>query len=133
MRNWDNEIDGEDADKVSEVLVGRRIVAADEGEATLTLDNGDVLRVLPNEGCGGCSSGWFALSSLADCDNVITRVECQDGETAPDEWGCADEVLSIFVFAEGMSPKMVIEVTGSEGNGYYGRGFDIEVVRAGGK
>lgn len=119
-------LDGEDAEDVASILFGRRIVAVDESTETLTLDNGDKLIVQPNNGGCICGAGDYELRSLAAFDNAITRVEVDsvelDGE---DEWG---EVLSVFVYAEGASAK-VIEVEGDEGNGYYGRGFQIKVIR----
>lgn len=126
MRNWDNCIDGENGEAVTNILHGRRIVAVDEGEETLTLDDGTILQVWPNGGCGGCPSGHYWLNDLAECDNIITRAEVRTRDEPAGDYH-ADEVISIYVYAEGIAPKAVIEVQGSEGNGYYGRGFEIEV------
>ena len=124
---FENYHDGEDPKAVANLLEGRRIVSVNENTETLTLDNGQVLEVHPNGGCGGCPSGYFWLNDLAEFDNIITRAEVRSGEAEPDEYGDADEILSIYVYAEGIAPKRVIEVQGNVGNGYYGRGFEIEV------
>lgn len=124
---FENYYDGEDPKVVNRFLQGRKIIEVDQHEETLTLDNGQVLKVHPNSGCGGCPNGHFWLNELSDCDNIITRAEVRDSEAEPDEWGDSDEIISIYVYAEGLAPKKVIEVQGNIGNGYYGRGFEIEV------
>ena len=91
---------------------------------TLYLDNGIALEVCANEGCGGCSSGWYHVAELNDCDNVITNVEfCCDNDTL----NCYDETsYKIFVFAENKKIKL-LQVDGYDGNGYYGTGYSIIV------
>ena len=65
-------------EKIKELLMYRKIVKVEND--TLYLDNGVELEVFPNEGCGGCNSGWYSITELNECDNVITNVEfeCED-------------------------------------------------------
>jgi hypothetical protein len=64
-------------ESLSDVLVGRRIVRAEMGgeypvlnyyekaEGMLVLDDGTKLYLAGNEGCGGCSNGWYELQHVA--------------------------------------------------------------------
>jgi hypothetical protein len=81
-----------------------------------------MLKVLPNRGCGGCTSGNYLIEDLNGVPNVITAVELYD---AYNEDG---ETLSIFVYAENEKINLV-SVTGDVGNGRYGSGYTIEVTR----
>lgn len=111
-----------DEKDIRDLLLYRKIVKV-VGD-TLYLDNDTELEVCPNEGCGGCSSGWYSLVELNDCDNAITNVEfCCDEDTV-DEYD--DTSYKIFVFAENKKIK-VLQVDGSDGNGYYGTGYSIIV------
>lgn len=111
-----------DENAIKELLMFRKIVKVEND--TLYLDNGVELEVCPNIGCGGCSSGWYSLVELNDCDNAITNVEfCCDEDTKDDY---DDTSYKIFVFAENKKIK-VLQVDGSDGNGYYGSGYSIMV------
>lgn len=110
LRSWSDQ----DYDTLKELLVGRKVVGATE--KLLTLDNGTQLEVGGNQGCGGCSSGWFEVTELNTCDNIITAVEYE----------ADDHVVSLFVYAEDNRVKLV-EANGDIGNGYYGSGFWIRV------
>lgn len=133
-----------DEDGIAAVLIGRRIVAAEMGrfdypgrgkyselaEGRLVLDNGTVLYLTGNEGGCSCSAGCYPLQRVATADNVITRVrvECAphgddfDDDTDRD-WGA----YRIFVFS-GATEINVADFAGSDGNGYYGTGFELCVV-----
>lgn len=128
-------LNGEDHAAIEGILVGRRIVDARSQDVrtrwggverfdVLELDDGTQLRVHPNEGCGWCTSGNYWVNQVAAFDNVITGVTLTKEEH--NEFG--EETLRIHVYAEGVSAE-VISVSGDEGNGWYGRGFMIEVVR----
>lgn len=111
-----------DENAIRELLMFRKIVKAKND--TLYLDNGIELEVCPNSGCGGCSSGWYDIVELNDCDNAITNVEfCCDEDTNDDY---DDTSYKIFVFAENKKIK-ILQVDGSDGNGYYGSGYSIIV------
>ena len=101
--------------------------------AELVLDNGVVLKVEGNEGCGGCGNGWFYLTELNNCDNAITKVECviKDDEgnivSSPSEKydGSGDFIYNIFVFAENNKINL-LQYEGGD-NGYYGTGYSLYV------
>lgn len=110
-------------DKMKELLLGRKVVRVetlDDQNAEITLDNGIVIETVGNEGCGGCSNGWYYLEELNDCNNVITAVECV---TDSGEYG--DDVYHIYVFAE--DKKINLVQYGGGDNGYYGTGYDVFV------
>ena len=115
------EFDHDDHYMMEKMLLGRRIVAADED--TLTLDDGGKLEVLGNDGCGGCPAGNYDVTAVADFPNAITSVEVQRGKR---EGGGI--VYRLFVYAVGLTPGEVVTVEGSDGNGYYGTGFSIRVI-----
>ena len=116
------QLDECDEAEIKELLFGRKIEKVDDN--TLLLDNGLELQVIANEGCGGCSSGWYALQELNGCDNAITNVELVCDEDTKDK----DDSTSykIFVFTEDKRIK-VLQVDGDDGNGYYGTGYSIIV------
>lgn len=105
---------------LSDLLVGHSVQKVDDD--TLLLDNGVRLRVVGNEGCGGCSSGWYELSELNGSENVITRVT-QDETRDDKEY---ETTYRVFVYAENKKITLA-SVKGDDGNGYYGTGFSIEV------
>lgn len=127
-------------ERLRELLFGRKIVFAEKfssysadnnyAEGRLTLDDGTVLLVAGNEGCGGCTSGHYWLSVLNTVDNAITNViveETFDGRYEE------DGTYQIFVIAEDHNQHLVAQFDGSDGNGYYGTGYWISVLRAAGE
>ena len=48
-----------DEEGLKDLLVGHKITQV--VDSTLTLDDGTSLYFVGNEGCGGCSSGWYDL------------------------------------------------------------------------
>lgn len=122
---------------LNSLLVGRSVVRAEvrttrfaASVGTLLLDDGTVLEIVGNEGCGGCPGGWFEVEALNDFDNRIMRVkvvEFEDGLTADSEHKM---VFEIFVYGAGAKPMKhsLGRVAGSLGSGYYGAGFTLRVV-----
>lgn len=110
-----------DEKEITELLMFRKIVNVEND--TLFLDNGVELEVVANEGCGGCGSGWYSVTELNGCDNAITNVEftCED---INDVESYDDISYKIFVYAEDKKIK-ILQVDGSDGNGYYGTGYTI--------
>lgn len=117
-----------DEKEIKELLIGRKVkVVVDDGQsATLELDNGLILEVLANEGCGGCSNGWYSIWNLNNVDNAITNVEFECDDLDPEENDWNDTSYKIFVFCEDTRINL-LDVTGSDGNGYYGTGYSITV------
>lgn len=111
---------------ITDLLLYRKIVKVEDD--TLVLDNGLRLEVIANQGCGGCSNGWYYLTELNECDNVITNVEFVEDDDYEDD-GYNDNSYKIFVYAEDKRIK-ILQVDGSDGNGYYGTGYSIRVRQA---
>ena len=120
---------------IAKVLVGRKVVAVeqrtngygDEKVGVVTLDDGTILILEGNAGCGGCSSGWYDLEELNTVDNIITAVEV-DRAPGGDDYDHYKGVYTIFVFADNERINLAT-FTGSDGNGYYGTGFRFAVRR----
>jgi hypothetical protein len=109
------------ADRIKEILVGRKIVKADMTD--LILDNGTILQIVPNQGGCSCGAGDYYLDNISKFDNVITDVEVKDIEE--DEYG-EFHTYQLFVYSGGISTS-VADIKGDDGNGYYGTGFYIVV------
>lgn len=106
--------------EIEELLLGHKVTVDDCGN--LVLDNGVVLQINPNIGCGGCESGNYYLEHISSVNNAITNVEFV--EEFEDD--CYYEHYKIFVIADGMTTEL-LDVYGTDGNGYYGTGYTIDV------
>lgn len=142
-------------DRLRELLVGKKVTDAritDEPPERwesgptgyLTLSDGTVLKVWGNDGGCSCGAGDYPLTHLAEVDNIITNVEIEE---RPDEdWSdlpcrtCGEihcwkddhdneGYYRIFVFAEDQRINLA-SFDGSDGNGYYGTGWWLDVVVA---
>lgn len=120
--------------KIRDLLIGHRIVAAETEippygvDGRLTLDNGTQIRVVPNMGCGGCSNGNYSLRELVAVDNVITAVNvvAEESTCVSDPFGFPTNTYRIFVYADNAQINLAT-ISGSDGNGYYGTGFQLVV------
>lgn len=112
-----------DEDKIKKMLIGRRVRVKDD--ETLELDNGIILKIVPNSGCAGCGSGDYSIKELNNVDNAITNVEFAVDENTEDE--VSDTSYKIFVFCEDTRIKL-LQIDGSDGNGWYGTGYEIIVL-----
>lgn len=137
-----------DEDKTRALLVGRRIVAAEEGafpvkpeygygptaSGRLTLDNGTQVLVVPNEGGCACSSGDYYLKHLAKVDNIITDVRLAVEDVPVIENGVTytwtETSYRIYVVADAVEINAV-QIDGDDGSGYYGTGYALYVVPQG--
>lgn len=112
--------DAEFSEYVKEQLLFHKVVSVkaslNEQNAELTLDNGTILEVYGNEGCGGCENGWYYLTALNKCDNAITNVEVVENE--------CETVFSIFVYAD--DTRINLLTYEGEDNGYYGVGYYLQ-------
>lgn len=128
MQLWDVAVDEKEQQELRERLLWRTV--AKVGEDSLVLDDGTVLKLEGNSGCGGCSAGNYWLAELNDCPNAITAVDFETAETpdsdADDYHWEPDTVYRIFVYAENQRIKLA-EFQGTDGNGYYGTGYWVEV------
>lgn len=133
-REFDEYLTEVDEEKIAALLVGRRVVEVlHEGDTGyLRLDDGAILKIEGNEGCGGCGNGWYTLTELmgmGGVDNIITSVTFlnrPDGDDHP----LADHpgLYKIFIFAENHVLKLPLaSFEGSDGNGYYGTGYTVYV------
>lgn len=113
-------------DELREMLFGRKVIKVNPDTGTLTLDDGRVLEVGGNEGCGGCPNGEYSLTTLNTVDNAITNVRINMEDTA----GQYDVFTSyqIFVIAEDHNEHLLAQFDGTDGNGYYGTGWWISVL-----
>lgn len=107
--------------EIKELLLGHKIVADEAGD-NLILDNGVHLQIMPNVGCSGCESGNYYLQHIASVNNAITNVEFV--EEYDDDYYYKH--YKIFVIADGMTTEL-LDVYGTDGNGYYGTGYEINV------
>lgn len=128
--NGEVELDENDLEELSALLVGRKVAKVDE--RTLLLDDGTVLDVRGNEGGCVCSAGDYELTTLNGVDNVITSVQIEDGYVDSDqdedyEYGA--QWYRIFVYAQN-EQLLLAEFEGDDGNGYYGTGFNITVKKS---
>ncbi len=128
-------LDEHDRDKITALLMGRKVEKVD-GEHLL-LDDGTLVKAIGHDGGCACSAGCYDLSVLNGVDNVITRVEydyrpdSDDGTPSFD--GHPDDpegdwlgYYRVFVYAENQQINLM-QFNGSDGNGYYGTGFEIVV------
>lgn len=121
MKELDNEsMDTVDfAEYLKEQLVGHKVVAVDS--LRLTLDNGYIISIRENEGCGGCGNGWSSMNipeDLVDCENAIVDVEVKSDPNGYSE----SYIISIFKENKVLS---AINADDGYGNGYYGGGFYV--------
>ncbi len=120
-----NILSHEDQDDIAALLIGRTVVKVDEH--TLRLDDGTVLVLPDTDGGCACSAGDYSLIELNGVDNIITRVEFVDDPSGDDHEDGAG-VYQIFVFADNAKINLATW-SGSDGNGYYGTGYDIQVMK----
>lgn len=108
---------------MKQALLYHSIVKVEEVDGQtgrLILDDGTRLIVIGNEGCGGCGNGWFYLTKLNTCENMITDVKCSD------DFDDGDEVFSLFVYSVNQPATEVLRYEGYD-NGYYGTGYRVYV------
>ena len=114
--------DCSDKEEITKLLFGRKVEVISETE--LQLDNGLILEIVGNIGCGGCSSGNYELQELNGCDNAITNVEFVCDDNTNDKYDGTS--YKIFVLVADKRIKL-LQVDGDDGNGWYGTGYSIIV------
>lgn len=135
MNNTSN-FQHDDTNELKELFLGRKVINISEdnmGHAVLALDNGAIATVIPNQG-SCCSNGDYFLTSIKEFDHVITNVKVESVERyeSPNDngWGDGmDHRYSLYFYSAGISAgDNAVVITGSDGNGYYGTGFEIKVT-----
>lgn len=117
----------ENEKEIEELLIGHKVTVY--GDDNLVLDNGVMLHINPNVGCYGCESGNYYLEHIASVNNAITSVEfVNEHEDIGDDDFDAEyyQHYKIFVIADGMTTEL-LDIYGTDGNGYYGTGYTIDV------
>lgn len=115
------------------VLQGRYVVEIDDEFDTITLDDGTVLEVEGNEGCGWCRSGWYDLINVHKQGSSHARimsahVTCDIDEENDDEGAVDPHVYTLFVMVDGNPGFLPLAtIRGDDGRGGYGTGFRIFV------
>lgn len=109
---------GELADRLREVVIGRKLTRVD-GE-TITLDNGTQIRISGSSDC--CAWGDATLGKIADSEHVITGVRSVD-DGDPNK-------ATVFLMTDAGS-AMEIAQEWDESNGYYFYGLYLTVSEAG--
>lgn len=113
-----------DEKEIKELLMFRKIVEV-QGDSMI-LDNGVKLNVLPNIGCC-CGAGNYYVENIASVPNAITDVIFSEDYYEKD--GEYMTAYKIYVICEGIQGEQeLLKVSGTDGNGYYGTGYEIEVV-----
>lgn len=130
-----------DRDRLMELLYGRKVVRVVKDPSQpeswsagptgwLYLDDGTVLKVWGNDGGCACSAGCYPLARLAEFDNAITNVEV-DYKPDAEDWGYngpPEERGFYRVHVFGVDTKAeLLSCEGSDGNGYYGTGWWLQV------
>lgn len=85
-----------------------------------------MLQINPNIGCYGCESGNYYLQHISSVNNAITNVEFVNDHDDSDDDEEYYQHYRIFVIADGMTTEL-LDVYGTDGNGYYGTGYTIDV------
>lgn len=114
----------DDEQKITDLLMGRKIEKVDNEH--LLLDDGTVIKAIGHDGRCACSAGCYDLSVLNGVDNVITRVEYDYQPGNDYDSDRYDGYYRIFVFADNRQINLM-QFDGTDGNGYYGTGFEIVV------
>lgn len=112
--------------EITDLLVGHTVTKV--ADNTLRLDDGTVLELEGHDGECSCSAGCYDLVELNGVDNFITRVEFEDEPSGDDYVDGGDGMghYKIFVFAENRRINLAT-FKGTDGNGYYGTGYEIRV------
>jgi hypothetical protein len=128
--------------EIANLFIGRQIVSAEMKEfrdvesyysgsvasGRLTLDDGTRIYVFPNEGGCSCGAGDYSLTQLAVTPNIITNVRVETELASSSAAYDGPTSYRIFVFSDNVQIN-AMQVDGDDGNGYYGTGYELVVVR----
>lgn len=116
--------DETDKQQITDLLMGRKVTKV--GDDTLALDDGTTVVLAGHDGGCACDAGCYDLTELNGVDNIITRVEFDD-QPGDDVSGVGH--YRIFVYADNQRVNLAT-FEGTDGNGYYGTGYTIEVCES---
>lgn len=116
--------DEDQKDEIRALLVGHKVTKV--ADDRLLLDDGRVLRFEGHEGGCSCGAGDYDLTRLNGVDNVITDVHFIDDPAGDDLPDRASGTYRIYVYAAAEWINLAT-FEGSDGNGYYGTGYSIQV------
>lgn len=119
MPNWEGNIEYDEEKLIKALFIGKKIVKAEGND--LTLNDGTILQIQPNDGGCVCGAGDYWLENVNKFDNVITDAEVKIGLDVE-----GYTVYQLFVYSGGISTS-VADIKGDDGNGYYGTGFAINI------
>lgn len=117
--------DQDNAAEIEALLLGHTVTKVDSDR--LQLDDGTILILTGHDGGCGCNSGCYDLTELNGVDNIITKVELV-ADPAGDGYDADPGTYRIFVYADNVQVNLAT-FEGTDGNGWYGTGFSIEVRR----
>lgn len=109
--------------KIANLLVGRKVTKVADDQ--LVLDDGTQLRLVGNDGGCSCGAGDYTLTELNGVDNVITSVMLAADPGGDHHIGSG--TYKIYVYADNEKINLAT-FKGTDGNGYYGTGFEIHVT-----
>lgn len=114
----------DDHAEINELLMGHSVRKVTDDH--LELDDGTLLKIVPNEGGCACSAGDYDLTHLEGSPNVITSVEhVVDDVERPSGYGSYTRYrVYVVAFEDRIN---LWSVDGDDGNGYYGTGYMIFV------
>jgi len=115
-------IDHSNEERIRELLLGHKITKIADDH--MQLDDGTVVKVVGNGPHCACDAGVYELNDLNEIDNIITNVTFE--HEGGDEY--EDQTYRVFVVAEEKYQEL-FSVTGNDGNGYYGTGYQLLVRR----
>lgn len=122
-----------DSKAISDLFVGKSVVAISKNGDGMQLSDGTELRIVPNDGGCICGAGDYYLDRLNTFSNVImsAEVKISPREINNGYWSNEDaKTYQLFVYSEGIGESIAV-ISGDDGNGYYGTGFTIQVVLEG--
>lgn len=115
-----------DKDEIVELFVGKSVKKISDDQ--LALSDGTVLQIVPNEGGCFCGAGDYDIDYINECENIITNVELIRSDHDKGDWDVQTS-YDIFVYS-GHQKINLVSIKGDDGNGYYGTGFWINVMKA---
>ncbi len=122
---WQNKelkvLDQDNKKDIKALLLGHKITKVAEDQ--ILLDDGTLVKIVPNEGGCSCASGDYSLTDLNEVDNIITAVDVVEEAIPDDEWDGLTG-YRVYVIAEDKKIRL-FSVEGTDGSGYYGTGYEL--------